>query len=364
MAKKGLGKTHPNPYVGCVLVSESGLVGEGFHESFGKIHAEAMAIEDAKKRSGGQLDPKVPLTLYSTLEPCDHFGKTPPCTQAILQNRPPIHRVVIGTIDPSPFVSGKGIDRLKKGGVDVHIGVCAQECLQMNEDYFHWVKTRLPYVTLKVAVSLDGRMAAPDKSSKWISSSKGLAFAHRLRYQADAILVGIETVLADNPRLTARTLSGRVMKEPIRVILDSGLRLPGNALMINQENPSKTWIFCASDHDAMAKKALMDKGVSVFVVNKASEFGGLDLKEILALLGSRGMINLLVEGGSRVLSSFVLSGLYDKLYMNIAPKIIGKHGVPFIQETGFSSIQEILTLNLVNLRRNGTDILAVLKKGS
>jgi diaminohydroxyphosphoribosylaminopyrimidine deaminase/5-amino-6-(5-phosphoribosylamino)uracil reductase len=207
-------------------------------------------------------------------------------------------------------------------------------------------------------------MAAPDKSSKWISSPKGLAFAHRLRYQSDAILVGIETVLADNPRLTARTPSGRVLKEPIRVILDSRLRLPLDALLITKENPAKTWVFCASNHDALTRKALVEKGVRVFIVNEASGSRGLDLKEVLTLLYSKGVVNLLIEGGSRVVSSFVLSGLYDKLYVNIAPKIIGKHGVPFIQETGFLSIQDVFTLNLINLRRNGTDILAVLKKGS
>ena len=363
LAKKGLGKTHPNPYVGCVLVSQGALIGQGYHKAFGAAHAEVEAIEDSKRRSGNSFVGYEDLTLYSTLEPCNHFGKTAPCTEVILKHSPPIRRVVVGTLDPNPLVSGKGMERLTREGLEVSLGILSRACYHLNEDYFQWVRTRVPYVTLKAAVSLDGKIAAPDRSSKWISSRQGLSFAHELRYRADAVLVGVETVLVDNPRLTARDSLGRVRKRPVRVVLDSHLRVPFDSSLVNVEDAFNTWIFCSSEHDAARKEALLAKGVSVFVVRKAF-VGGVDLGEVLRILGSKGVINLLIEGGSRVLTAFVLSGRYDTLYLNVAPKVIGRGGVPLIQETGIRSIEGVLPLELEGVRRKGSDVLIVLKKAS
>jgi diaminohydroxyphosphoribosylaminopyrimidine deaminase/5-amino-6-(5-phosphoribosylamino)uracil reductase len=364
LATRGFGKTHPNPYVGCVIVCREELVGQGYHKAFGKAHAEVEAIEDAKRRLGASFGRCQALTLYCTLEPCNHFGKTAPCTEIILKHSPPIRRVVVGTLDPNPLVSGKGVERLSRAGLDVSLGVLSRSCFQVNEDYFQWVRTRLPHVVLKAAVSLDGKIAAPDGSSKWISSKHGLSFAHELRLRADAILVGVETVIADNPRLTARDALGRVRKKPIRVLLDSHLRVPLDASIVADEDASKTWVFCSSEHDSARKEALLARGVSVCVAAGNSAVGGVDLGDVLRVLGSKEVVNILVEGGSRVLTSFILSGRYDTLYLNMAPKLIGMHGVPFIQETGVRSIEDALSLEFAGVRRNGPDILVVLKKAN
>ncbi len=304
LAERRKGYTHPNPTVGAVVVKNGRVVGLGYHEKAGKEHAEVVALRRAGRESAGS-------TLYVTLEPCTHFGKTPPCTDAILRSG--VRRVVVATRDPNPLVGGKGIERLKKAGLEVVEGVCEEEALRLNEDFFVYITEKRPFVTLKWAQTIDGKLATRSGKSKWITSYESRKYAHRLRLEATAVLVGVNTVIEDDPLLTVRHIPAQ--KQPVRIILDPGLRTPLGARILNTRE-APTWI--VTKKKGSETKPYKEKGVRIITVED------FNLKNILSVLHSCGIVHLLVEGGPRTLSSFLKEKLFDRLLVFIAPKVMGE----------------------------------------
>jgi len=312
LAKRGLGRTSPNPAVGAVIVRDGKVVGEGYHRAAGEPHAEVNAIRDAGELTRG-------ATLYVTLEPCNHHGKTPPCTHAILKAG--IKRVVVGMRDPNPHVKGGGCDFLVSSGVDVTCGVLEQECRLINQPFIKHVTTGLPYVIVKAAITLDGCIATRTGHSKWITNEKSRRFVHKLRFLTDGVCVGIGTVLADNPRLTVRNYRPGRKKKNVRIILDSRLRTPEGSELVKSASGHPLWIFHGPDADRDKRRVLEQLGVKFFEVEEANA-GGLALNSVLRLMAENGILSVLVEGGSRVIGSFFAYGLVDEIYFFYAPKIL------------------------------------------
>jgi len=304
LARRRKGYTHPNPTVGAVVVKEGKVVGLGFHEGAGKDHAEVVALKQAGQKARGS-------TLYVTLEPCTHFGKTPPCTDAILKSG--VKRVVVATRDPNPLVGGKGIEKLKKAGIEVTEGICEKEAKELNEDFFTYITRRRPYITLKWAQTLDGKFATLTGDSKWITSGESRRYAHRLRLEATAVLVGVNTVIRDNPLLTVRHIPAK--RQPVRVIVDPDLRTPLASKVLNTEE-APTWIITRKEPSET--KPYEDKGVKII---RTDDFRP---GTILSLLHSLEVLHLLVEGGAKTISSFLKEGLFDRLCVFIASKVMGK----------------------------------------
>lgn len=310
LARQGAGKVNPNPMVGCVIIQNGKIIGEGFHRKFGGPHAEILALKQAGNKTKGAV-------LYVSLEPCAHFGKTPPCTEAIIQSG--ISQVVISSKDPNPLVSGKGIRRLRRAGIQVKVGLLQKEAEHLNEKFFKFMKTGLPFVGIKLAQTLDGRIADVSGKSKWITSTKAREEVHRLRSDYDAVLVGANTVLQDNPELTVRLMKGN---NPVRIVVDGHLSLPTTRKIFNT-SAAPTWILTS----AKAVKAnirkvqkLISQGVRVLPVSFAYY---LNAESILHILAAEGVSSLLIEGGAYTVDKFVNRFLADKLYLFAAPKIIG-----------------------------------------
>jgi len=344
LARKGLGKTRPNPMVGAVIVKGDLIIGQGYHHCFGGDHAEIDAFKSARESLAG-------ATLYVTLEPCCHRGegkKTPPCTDAIIRER--IGRVVIGTLDPNPRVCGNGIKHLNEHGIETKIGVLEAECRALNEVFFKFMSTGVPFVTLKFAQTLDGRIAAATGDSKWISGEKFRKLAHKLRSVHDAVLVGIDTVLADDPELTVRLVKGR---NPTRVILDSRLRIPPKAKVLTSDAPT----IIATTPRAGEKKLsrLRETGVEVLTV-PVDEQGDVDLRELLKMLAERNVSSVLVEGGSGVITSFLRWKLVDKIIVAVAPKIMGR-GVEAVGDLNIKDVSQALKLDFMKVYRLGEDVV-------
>lgn len=309
LASKGLGWTSPNPAVGAVVVSNGKIVGEGYHHRAGEPHAEVHALRQAGEQARG-------ATLYVTLEPCNHYGRTPPCTEAILAAG--IRRVVAATADANPVVRGRGLLQLARAGLEVQVGVGRQEARELNEAFAKYITTGRPWVSLKAAMSLDGKVATRAGDSRWITGPSARRLVHQLRHRHDAVLVGIGTVLADDPRLTVRLGEGR---DPVRLVLDSSLRLPLQARLINQTSTAPTWVITTPRHDAERRRLLEAKGVEVIVV--PGKGPRVDLATMLDLLGKRGITSILVEGGPTVNAAFLDAKLVDRMYVFLAAKIIG-----------------------------------------
>lgn len=309
LAVQAEGETSPNPMVGCVIVDDEGnIVGEGYHHKAGQPHAEVNALAEAKQLAQG-------ATAYVTLEPCSHYGRTGPCCVALA--RAGIKRVVAACKDPNPKVAGQGLEYLRLQGIEVECGVCEKEALRLNERFFTWITKKRPFITLKYAMTLDGKIATASGDSKWITGEAARAMAHRLRKQHDAVLVGIGTVLADDPELTTRMVAG---KNPVRVVLDSRLRI---SLMATVLNPAaETIIFTSKEADEVKCEALAALP-NVEVVRLPATKGRLPVAQVVAALAERGLTSLLVEGGSAVLGAFYDAGLADRVYAFIAPKLIG-----------------------------------------
>ena len=337
LAKRAKGLTHPNPTVGCVVVKNGKIVGRGFHEGAGKPHAEVVALSQAGKEAQGSI-------LYVTLEPCTHFGRTPPCTDAIL--RYGVKRVVVAVEDPNPLVGGKGIKRLKEAGLEVTVGVLEEEARLLNEDFFTYVSKRRPYITLKLAQSADGKTATPSGNSKWISSEDSRRYAHKLRSEATAILVGINTVLKDNPSLTIRHFPSP--RQPLRVVLDPNLRIDPS-LKIASSSEARTLLFHRK-RDKKKEEALSSRGVELIALEDFS------LGNILEELYRREVVHLLVEGGAKTVSSFLKSGLWDRMIIFQAPKLIGD-GIS-IGDLGVRSVREAKKMKLRRTFKIGQDIVA------
>jgi diaminohydroxyphosphoribosylaminopyrimidine deaminase / 5-amino-6-(5-phosphoribosylamino)uracil reductase len=350
IAKKGMGFVSPNPLVGCVIIKNERIIGAGFHEKYGGNHAEINAIESAIEDVEGGI-------MYINLEPCSHQGLTPPCTTRIIESK--IKRVVVGTLDMNPLVSGRGIKKLKSAGVDVKVGVLENECIALNKFFFKYISAGYPYVTLKVAQTLDGKIADDHGESKWISSSHSRRYVHELRSKYDAVLIGAGTVKKDDPNLTVRLVEGR---NPYRIVIDTCLSIKStNKLYLN--NSDKKLIIITSVHSINRKnkiKRISNCGAHLIFVNE-EEKNKLNLKEVLKELGKMHISSILVEGGREVFTSFIKKNLFDDLLLFICPKILGA-GLPVINNIGIKSIRNALKTKIGNFEKIGDDILLELYK--
>ena len=347
-ARKGVGRTSPNPAVGAVVVRDGTVVGKGYHRKAGTPHAEVHALRAAGLQAAG-------ATLYVTLEPCNHTGRTPPCTRAILAAG--IRRVVAGMRDPNPHVAGRGCDFLAGQGIEVVHGILAPECEEINRPFIKHVTTGRPWVILKAGASLDGRIATRTGQSGWITNEWSRREVHRLRDRVDAILVGAGTARCDDPSLTTR-LPGRRGRDPLRVVLDPTLRLDPKAKLLTQSSPAPTWLFCAPGADERRRAALAAAGAVVKPVPEPAP-GRLDLAAVLAELGRAGATSLLVEGGGRVHGSFLRAGLADEIYLFLAPRFLGADGVPVVDMPGPETVGDGPRLTVHRIRRFGDDLLVI-----
>jgi diaminohydroxyphosphoribosylaminopyrimidine deaminase/5-amino-6-(5-phosphoribosylamino)uracil reductase len=343
LARRGLGKTSPNPMVGAVIVKDTRIIAQGYYHYFGSKHAEIDALDNTSEDVTG-------ATMYVTLEPCFHFGKTPPCVDAVIASK--IGKIVIGMQDPDTRVNGKSIEKLKQSGIETVVGVLEDECRALNESYVKHRSTGIPFVTVKFAQSLDGRIATVSGDSKWISSPASLKLAHRLRSRHDAVLVGVGTVLVDDPQLNVRLVRGR---SPKRIILDSKLRIPLEARVLRDREQTPTLIATtpAADDDKLA--ALRERGIEVIIV--ATDLtGGVDLARLMPVLGEKDITSVLVEGGSRVITSFIRRNLVDRLVAIVAPKVLGS-GLESIGDLNIESIDHALNLSFEKAYRLGDDFV-------
>jgi diaminohydroxyphosphoribosylaminopyrimidine deaminase / 5-amino-6-(5-phosphoribosylamino)uracil reductase len=346
LAAKGRGFTSPNPMVGAVVVQNGQIVGKGYHESVGSPHAELNCLRDAGEKARG-------ATLYVTLEPCNHYGRTPPCTQAIVKAG--ITRVVAGMRDPNPRVEGGGIDFLRSRGIEVAADILEQECRLLNQAFIKHATTGLPLVTLKAAATLDGRIAARAGDAKWISNEHSRRFVHRLRCELDGILIGIGTALADNPLLTARFPRKRC-RQPIRIVLDSRLRLPLSHQLVQTAQQVPVWVACSEQASAEKARQLRAAGVDLLPLPEGPN--GIKLQSLLQELGRRNLTSLLVEGGAHVLGAFLEENLADDFYFFYAPKLLGDpRAIPMISGKPKNLLAEALPVFAVRVRQFGDDVM-------
>ncbi len=343
LARKGLGKSSPNPMVGAVIVKGTHVISRGYHHAFGRDHAEVDALNNAKGSIAG-------ATLYVTLEPCRHFGKTPPCSDAIIKHK--IARVVIGMLDPDPRMQGESVKLLNKKGVKTTVGVLESDCHALNEKYVKHRTTGVPFVTLKWAQTLDGRIATAKGSSRWIASPESLTLAHQLRVVNDSILVGVSTVIKDNPELTTRLVKGR---NPLRVVLDSTLRIPLNAKILQNQADAKTLVVAATSASKTKLAALQKMGIEVLFTPPDKQ-GRVDLPRLLKALGARDITSLLVEGGGEVITSFLRLNLADKLVVIISPKILGT-GTDAVRDLHITDLAKAYPLTFDKISKSGVDIV-------
>lgn len=344
LARKGAGSVSPNPMVGAVIVKDGIVIGEGFHEKAGFDHAEIIAIKKAGKGCKG-------ASLYVNLEPCCHYGKTPPCTDAII--RAGIEKVYIGMVDPNPIVSGKGIEELRKHGIHVKTGILEDSCRMLNEFFIKYITTGIPFVIIKMACSMDGRVATFTGDSRWISCEKSRIYVHKLRSSVDAIIVGVETVIRDDPELNVRLV--RSKRYPMRIIVDSHLRTPLNARIFYSEGGR--CIIASVYGEGEKERRLSEMGVEVIRVD-GREDGRVSIRSLLTILGKRGLNSVLIEGGPEVCWSAIEEGVVDKVMFFYSPIIIGGKGAPGpIGGIGFRKLEEALKLKNVKIKKMGEDFL-------
>ncbi|MGF1457118.1 MAG: bifunctional diaminohydroxyphosphoribosylaminopyrimidine deaminase/5-amino-6-(5-phosphoribosylamino)uracil reductase RibD [Alphaproteobacteria bacterium] len=350
MGTRGLGCTAPNPAVGCLIVDPDGptVLARGVTRSGGRPHAEAVALEKAGARARG-------ATAYVTLEPCAHHGRTPPCAEALAAAG--LARVVVGIGDPDPRVAGKGIAKLKAAGIAVTEGVLAEAARDLTMGFLSRVSRRRPMVTVKLASSMDGRIAAPGGVSQWITGPTARAHGHGLRASHDAILVGTTTAIVDNPRLTCR-LPGLEQRSPIRIVTDGGLRVPLTHSLVASARDIPTWVLTAPDAAPARRRALEGAGVTVLTVPRRPG-QGLDLNAALALLADRGMTRLLVEGGATLVASLIADGCVDRLYWYRAPMVLGGNGIAAIGGLDVAHPRMAPGFVLRSTRRLGPDTLEI-----
>ncbi len=339
LAIKGQGRTSPNPMVGSVCVSAGGKVlGQGFHEKAGLPHAEILALEAAGKKAKG-------ATLYITLEPCVHHGRTPPCVDSIISAG--IKRVVIGTGDPNPLVAGKGIMKLRRAKVEVTTGVLAKQCVSLNESYNKFITTGLPLVTLKLASTLDGRIATASGESKWITGTKARRLVHGMRAKFDAVMVGSGTVIKDDPRLNVRGIKGSV--NPVRVVLDTRLKISPGARLFNRGGP--VLVYTTKRANKKKIEALRALGADVVIVSETKE--GLSLKRVLSDLAGRNIASVMIEGGARLAASILKAKLVDRLSIFYAPKLLGSDAMPMIGVLKIKKLKDALEIKDMKVRAMG-----------
>lgn len=307
LAEAVIGQTSPNPAVGCVVVKDGNVIGMGAHLTAGEAHAEVHALEQAGEEAAG-------ADLYVTLEPCSHYGKTPPCADLIIEKK--IRNVFIAVMDPNPLVSGSGVEKLRQAGITVETDLCKEEAMQLNKFFFHFIKTKKPFVTLKTAVTFDGKTAASTGDSKWITSEAARQDVHLYRHRHDAILTGINTVIRDNPHLTTRLPQGG--KNPIRIVLDTHLDIPLRSNLVNDQ-AAQTIIVCGSEANEAKQQEIERAGVKVKKMDEPS----VQIEPLLEYLGEEQITSLFVEGGSTVHGSFLEKGSFQEIIMYMAPKFLG-----------------------------------------
>lgn len=326
LAKGGRGKVSPNPMVGAVIVKNGKCIGEGYHKLYGGAHAEVCALDACKE------DPKG-ATIYVTLEPCCHFGKTPPCTQAIIQAG--IKRVVVGACDPNPLVSGKGIEALRTTGITVDVGILEEDCIKLNHVFFHYIQTKTPYVILKAAMSLDGKIATKTGESKWITGELAREHGHSVRGNVKAIMVGIGTVLADDPMLTCR-IGENTTTNPIRIVIDKHLKIPLDSKLVKTATKTPFWVVCAETEprfnsnenpqtytDNKTKEAILEANGVILLRRPLQADGQIDLNDLMHILAEKQIDSLLIEGGGSLNDSALAAGIVSEVNFYIAPMIIG-----------------------------------------
>ena len=347
-ARKGMGQTSPNPTVGAVIVRNGKVLSTGYHREAGLPHAEVEALNKLGAKATGD-------TLYVTLEPCNHYGRTPPCTEAIVSSG--IKRVVVGMKDPNPGVSGGGCEFLRDNGIQVKAGVLETECRQTNEAFLKFVTSRRPFVIVKSALTLDGWTATATGHSQWITNDKSRQFVHRLRDQVDGVMVGVRTVLADDPLLTVRLRRGRG-RNPLRIVVDTHLRTPVNARILHQDSSSNTLIAVSADVPAEERRRFRREGVSILTCPTRGEM--IDLGALMDILGTMSVTSLLVEGGASIIGSMLRERLIDKFFIFNSNKILGgDDGIPMAAGPGPKRIDQCLALKDIQTRRFGNDIMIV-----
>lgn len=344
LAKAGLGFTSPNPMVGAVIVKDGQIVGQGYHQKAGTPHAEVHALREAGHNARD-------ATLYVTLEPCVHYGRTPPCTNAIIAAG--IKHVVIAAKDPNPLVAGRGIEILHDAGITTTVGVMEQEALLLNEVFNKFIISHIPFVVLKSAMTMDGKIATAAGKSKWITGEPARQYGHRLRHQYDAILVGIGTILADNPQLTTR-LHNQEGKNPVRVILDSTARIPLTSNVLTDQTVET--IIAVSDAAPDDRiKILQAAGATVLQFSSADN--GIDMSALLTELGRRGITSVFIEGGATVNATALRHKLVDKIHFFVAPKIIGGHNAPGpVANLGIAELDHAVKLSIGTIEKVGDDL--------
>ena len=343
LALKGAGRTSPNPMVGAVLVQGGKIVATGYHRRAGGDHAEIAALKRAGKRAQGS-------TLYLNLEPCVHQGKTPPCTPALIQAG--VKVVVVGMVDPNPRVSGRGVRRLRQAGISVRVGVLDRECRRLNEAFSKFITRQVPFVILKLAASLDGKIATSTGDSRWITGEAARAYVHRLRNQVDAVVVGIGTVSADNPRLTCRVSGGR---DPWRVVLDGRLRISLTANVVRQRKREKTIV--VTGPRASVKKARGIEKTGAQLWRFPLRGGWIPFSSLLKRLGRMGFLSVMIEGGGATAARALAEGVVDKVVFFYAPKIIGGEGTRMIDGLGIKRMSRCKTIREMEVERFGQDIM-------
>ena len=349
LARRALGNAWPNPAVGCVLVNEGRVVGRGWTQPGGRPHAETEALCRAGPSARG-------ATAYVSLEPCCHRGQTPPCAEALIEAGVP--RVVVAIEDPDPRVSGGGIARLRAAGIAVETGLCADAAAEINAGFFSRVRRGRPLVTVKLATTLDGRIAMPSGESRWITGAPARARAHLLRAQHDAVMVGIGTVLADDPELACR-LNGLGTRPPVRIVVDRQLRIPPTARLLAAAGAAPIWLLTAACADPIRRRAIEESGASVIEVADAG--GAIDLAGALAALGARGITRLLVEGGARLAAGLLKARLVDRLAWFQAPRLIGGDGIAAIGALGIAALAEAPGFERVSTETVGADLLTTFR---
>lgn len=350
LAKKAEGYVSPNPLVGCVIVRDNKILAAGYHKKFGEDHAEINALNSATESLEGS-------TLFVNLEPCNHHGKTPPCVDRIILEK--IKKVVIGTLDINPLVSGSGVKALKKAGVDVRVGVLENECLELNKFFFKYISKKLPYVTLKAAQTLDGQIADINYYSEWITGEQSRKYVHALRSKYDAILIGSSTAQKDDPNLTVRMVEGR---NPYRIVLDSKLKLPLNLNIITNNKDQKTILITLAENRTKKNKLkkIEQLGVRIIFV-KPDDKGRINLKSALKEVRKIGITSVLVEGGAKIYSAFLNQNLFDDIMLFVSPKILGS-GIQTFGEISSNSLKDAVKLKIKKSEKLDEDILLHLTK--
>ncbi len=340
-AQKGEGFAHPNPLVGAVIVKEGKILAKGYHRKYGDLHAERDALKNAAESNADVKG----ATIYVTLEPCCHTGKQPPCTQAIIQSG--ISRVVTGSKDPNPLVNGKGIEELKKAGIQVRENVLKDKCDALNEIFFYYLQTKKPYVILKYACTADGKTALDSGKQEWISSQKSRENVQRTRANVMAVMVGVNTVLADNPKLTVRINDGKKHFQPLRIVADSHLRIPLDAELVTSAKEIPVILCCVkelNEEEEKKKAILLDKGLQIIQTSQ-NEHGRINLEELMVILGQKGIDSILVESGGTLTANFLFPPCAQKIQCYLCPKIFGQSRYTPVSGLGAKDIGDTVKLS-------------------